>query len=105
MTAAASVILMLLLPRDGRAGAAAETFEDIAGQGRRHVALGLCMAIACFSLIGMPFTVGFWGKFLLIKPAWEAHSNWLVILIVINASISPAYYLRVAGTMFLRDFT
>jgi NADH-quinone oxidoreductase subunit N len=103
MNAAAFGVLMLLPSRDGRAGAAAETFEDIAGQGRRHVGLGLCMAIACFSLIGIPLTVGFLGKVLLIKPAWEAHNNWLVILIVINAAISAGYYLRIVGTMFLRD--
>ena len=40
----------------------AETFADLAGQGRRHVGLGLVMALACFSLIGIPATFGFLGK-------------------------------------------
>src|SRR5688500_10380194 len=43
----------------------AETFEDLAGQGRRHPLLGLAMAVCCFSLIGLPLTVGFVGKFYL----------------------------------------
>jgi NADH-quinone oxidoreductase subunit N len=103
MNAAAFGVLQMLPARDGRLGTSAETFEDIAGQGRRHVGLGLCMAVACFSLIGIPLTVGFLGKVLLIKPAFAGHNNWLVVITVINAAISAAYYLRIVGTLFLRD--
>ena len=103
MNAAAFGVLMLLPARDGRPGTSAETFEDIAGQGRRHVGLGLCMAVACFSLIGIPLTVGFWGKVFLIKPAFAGGNNWLVIIVMVNAAISAAYYLRIVATMFLRD--
>jgi NADH-quinone oxidoreductase subunit N len=103
MNTAAFGVLQMLPARDGRVGSSAETFEDIAGQGRRHVLLGLCMAVACFSLIGIPLTVGFLGKVLLIKPALAGHNNWLAVFIVINAAISTAYYLRIVGTLFLRD--
>ena len=103
MNAAAFGVLMLLPARDGRPGTSAETFEDIAGQGRRHVGLGLCMAVACFSLIGFPLTVGFWGKVFLIKPAFAGGNNWLVVIIMVNAAISAAYYLRIIATMFLRE--
>ena len=80
----------------------AETFDDLAGQGRRHVVLGLAMAVACFSLIGIPLTVGFWGKFYLIKPALDAGAIWLVVITMANAAVSAYYYLRIVGTMFLR---
>lgn len=89
----------------------AETFDDIAGQGRKHLGLGVAMAICCWSLTGLPLTVGFFGKFYLIKPAFMAGAArpeistrmmWLVILIVINAAISAAYYLRIIAAMFLR---
>src|SRR5205814_3150408 len=79
-----------------------KTFEDLAGTGRDHVALGLAMAIACFSLIGLPLTVGFFGKFYLIRPALRGQNYWLVVITMINAAISAAYYLRIVGTMFLR---
>ena len=105
MNTAAFGVLMLLPARDARPGTSAETFEDIAGQGRRHVGLGLSMAVACFSLIGLPLTVGFFGKVGLIKPAFSAGNNWLVILIMVNAAISAAYYLRIVGTLFLREPT
>jgi NADH-quinone oxidoreductase subunit N len=86
----------------------AETFEDIAGIGKTNPVLALAMAVACFSLIGLPLTVGFLGKFYLIRPAWTAGgplSAWmaaLVVVTVINAAISAGYYLKIIATMFLR---
>jgi NADH-quinone oxidoreductase subunit N len=80
----------------------AETFEDIAGQGRRHPALGLAMAICCFSLMGIPLTVGFLAKVYIIRPALDAHLYWLVVLTMLNAGVSAGYYLKIVGTMFLR---
>jgi NADH-quinone oxidoreductase subunit N len=118
MNAGAFGVLMLLNARDGRGSA--ETFEDLAGQGKRHVGLGLAMAVCCFSLIGIPLTVGFLGKLLIIKPALVAAATaprlaagqgpnpvrtamvWLVVITMINAAISAAYYLRIVATMFLR---
>jgi NADH-quinone oxidoreductase subunit N len=113
-TVGAFGVLELLPAKDGRGSA--ETFEDLAGQGRRHVALGLCMAVCCFSLTGIPLTVGFLGKLLIIKPALAAvfaadtpaargiHTSmtWLVALVMLNAAISAAYYLRIVATLFLR---
>ena len=80
----------------------AESFEDLAGQGRKHVGLGLAMALACFSLIGIPLTIGFLGKLMLIKPAINAGFYWLVLFTVVNSAISAAYYLRIVATLFLR---
>jgi NADH-quinone oxidoreductase subunit N len=91
---------MLLPARDGVG--TAETYDDLAGVGRRHVGLALAMAVSCFSLIGIPLTVGFVGKLMLIKPALEGGLTWLVIILVINAAISAAYYLKIVATMFLR---
>jgi len=90
-------------------GTSAETFEDLAGQGRKHLTLGIAMAVCCWSLTGLPFTIGFFGKLFLIKPALGAAKGevatrmiWLVVLLVINAAISAAYYLKIIATMFLR---
>jgi NADH-quinone oxidoreductase subunit N len=107
---AAFGVLILLPSRSARLAGrvspsladSAETFEDIAGQGRKHVGLGLAMAVACFSLIGIPLTIGFLGKLMLIKPALHGQFYWLVVLTMINAAISAAYYLRIIGTLFLR---
>jgi NADH-quinone oxidoreductase subunit N len=102
MNTAAFGVLMLLPSRLNHPATSAETFEDLAGQGRKHVGLGLAMAVACFSLTGLPLTVGFFGKLYLIKPALHAGLTGLVIVLVINAAISAAYYLRIVAAMFLR---
>lgn len=102
MNAAAFGVLMLLPSRQNQAATSAETFDDLAGQGRNHVLLGLAMAVACFSLTGLPLTVGFLGKFYLVMPALEADLIGLTVLMMINAAIAAAYYLRIVGTMFLR---
>src|SRR2546423_599876 len=100
MNTAAFGVLMLLPSRDGEGSA--ETFDDLAGQGRRHVGLGLAMAVACFSLIGIPLTAGFAGKVFLIVPALRGGMIMLVIVLVLNAAVSAADYLRIVATMVLR---
>lgn len=100
-------------PANAPTSGAAETLDDLAGQGQRHIALGLAMAVCCFSLTGIPLTIGFLGKYFLIQPAWAmAHAanrsalssemGWLVVITMVNAAISAAYYLRIVATMFLR---
>ena len=100
MNVGAFGVLMLLPSREGKGSA--ETFEDLAGQGRKNVLLGLAMTVSCFSLIGLPLTIGFFGKLFLIRPALDAGNLWLVIILVTNAAISAGYYLRIVGAMFLR---
>jgi NADH:ubiquinone oxidoreductase subunit 2 (subunit N) len=102
MNAAAFGVLMMLPSRQNQPATSAETFEDLAGAGRTHVVLGLAMATACFSLIGLPLTVGFFGKLYLIRPALGAHNYWLVGITMANAAISAGYYLKIVGAMFLR---
>jgi NADH-quinone oxidoreductase subunit N len=98
---AAFGVLILLPAKYPQQAMTAETFDDLAGLGREHTLLGLAMAVACFSLIGLPLTVGFFGKLYLILPAWKANLTWLVVLLVINAAISAGYYLRIVGSLFL----
>jgi NADH-quinone oxidoreductase subunit N len=105
MNVAAFGVLILLPSRLNQPSTSAETFEDLAGVGRKHTLLALAMAVSCFSLIGLPLTVGFFGKFLLILPAWKANLTWLVIILVINAAVSAGYYLRIVGAMFLGSET
>jgi NADH-quinone oxidoreductase subunit N len=101
MNVAAFGVLILLPSRLNQPATTAETYDDLAGMGREHTLLSLAMAVACFSLIGLPLTVGFFGKLFLILPAWKANLTWLVIILVGNAAISAGYYLRIVGSLFL----
>ena len=105
MNTAAFGVLMLLPARTNAPATTAETYDDLAGIGRKRPILGLAMAIACFSLIGMPMTVGFFGKLYLIRPAIQSGEPmliWLAVFTMINAAISAAYYLKIVATMFAK---
>jgi NADH-quinone oxidoreductase subunit N len=94
--------------REAPPGTSAETYHDIAGQGRTHVVLGLAMTVCCLSLTGLPLTIGFWGKVLLIKPIFAAAADatggtrmiWLGVIMVVNALVSAGYYLNIVRHLF-----
>jgi len=102
MNVAAFGVLTLLPSKTPKAATSAETYTDLAGMGRRHVFLGLAMAVGCLSLTGIPLTVGFFGKLFLLQPALHAGLEWLAIATVINAAISAGYYLRIVVVMFMK---
>jgi NADH-quinone oxidoreductase subunit N len=85
-----------------RGAASAETIEDVAGYGKTHPVLGLCMAVCALSLVGLPATVGFLGKLLIAKPLLDAGLIWLLVALMVNAAVSAAYYLRLPAAMFFR---
>lgn len=103
MTVAAFTVVSVL----ARDGDEHDRIDDLAGLGETHPGLAVVMSIAMFSLLGMPGTAGFIGKFLLFSAAVErglaTGSSSLVLLVVIavlNSAISLAYYLRVVATMY-----
>jgi NADH-quinone oxidoreductase subunit N len=84
----------------------AETLDDVAGVGRQYPLIGIMMAIACFSLIGIPLTAGFWGKYYLISTALSQSGTlifWLAIALILNSALGASYYLRVVAAMFHRQ--
>ena len=59
------------------------------------------MMLSLFSLAGIPPIAGFFGKFFLFTAAAEQGYYWLVLIAVINATISLYYYLIVVKAMFI----
>jgi NADH-quinone oxidoreductase subunit N len=54
-----------------------------------------------FSLAGIPPVAGFFGKFFLFMSAASAGYYILVLIAVLNVTISLYYYLRVVKAMFI----
>lgn len=89
---------------------AVENVDDLAGLGSARPHIAVITTVFLFSLIGMPLTAGFTGKFLIFfgalnipGPASEATSfRWLVVIGMINAAIGGWYYLRIIAVMYLR---
>jgi NADH-quinone oxidoreductase subunit N len=78
-----------------------ETVNDYKGFYKTNKGLSWVLAIALFSLGGVPPTAGFFGKFFLLL-AGAGKGNYLLITIAaLNMVISLYYYLRVIKAMFM----
>jgi NADH-quinone oxidoreductase subunit N len=58
--------------------------------------LGSLLIFFLASLIGIPFTGGFFGKFISFSTAIGGGAIWLVMIGVLNSGLAAAYYLRLA---------
>jgi NADH-quinone oxidoreductase subunit N len=76
--------------------------EDYRGLAYRSPLLGGAMAFFLISLIGIPFTGGFFGKFYVFSAALHSGLIWLTIIGLINSGIAAYYYLRVVVALYAR---
>jgi NADH-quinone oxidoreductase subunit N len=58
--------------------------------------LGSLLIFFLISLIGIPFTGGFFGKFYSFTAAVGGGAIWLAIIGLLNSGLAAAYYLRLA---------
>lgn len=84
---------------------AGDDIADFNGLGKRSPFLAFAMLIAMVSLAGLPFTAGFFGKFLVFKVALAQHLVVLTILGVITVACGFYYYLRVVRAMYFQPAT
>jgi NADH-quinone oxidoreductase subunit N len=79
-----------------------EDIRDYAGLSKRAPLAAAAMVICLVSLIGIPPTAGFFGKFYLFMAAVEAGMAWLAVLMVVNSVVSAGYYYAIVRNMYLR---
>jgi NADH-quinone oxidoreductase subunit N len=87
----------------GKKGEDNLTLEGFSGFGFKRPFLGVAMTIFLFSLMGLPPSAGFSGKFFIFAGAVDAGYVWLAIIGVLNSAVSLYYYLRVMVYMYFRD--
>jgi NADH-quinone oxidoreductase subunit N len=80
-----------------------QRIEAYAGLFRRKPMLAIVMALCMFSLMGIPPTAGFVGKYFLFRAAVGANLYWLAVLGILTSVVSAVYYLRIIITMFMRE--
>lgn len=78
-----------------------ETMDDFNGFYATNPRLSLIMLLALFSLAGIPPVAGFFGKFFLFTAAASKGMYILVLIAVLNATVSLYYYLLVVKAMFI----
>ena len=76
--------------------------DDYRGLAYRSPLLGGAMAFFLISLIGIPFTGGFFGKFYVFSAALHSGMVWLTIIGLINSGVAAFYYLRVVIALYSR---
>jgi len=79
------------------------SLDDYAGLSQRQPVVAAMLSIYLLSLLGLPVTAGFFGKFYIFKAAVNSHLLWLAVLMGINSVIGAYYYLRVIVVMYMRE--
>jgi NADH-quinone oxidoreductase subunit N len=77
--------------------------EDFAGLGQRQPGMAAMLSIFLLSLIGVPLTGGFFGKFYIFKAALDSHLIWLTVLGLLNSAVAAYYYLRLLVVMYFQE--
>ena len=79
------------------------TLDDYAGLAQRQPVAAAALSLYLLSLLGLPVTAGFFGKFYIFKAAVNSHLIWLAVLMAVNSVIGAYYYLRVIVVMYMRE--
>jgi NADH-quinone oxidoreductase subunit N len=77
--------------------------KDYAGLGSKQPVLAVCFSLFLLSLLGLPATGGFLGKFFAFQAALDSRVVWLVVIAAVNSVIGAYYYLRVIVSMYFWD--
>ncbi len=80
----------------------ADLIADYRGLGARRPGLAAIFSVALFSLAGMPLTMGFIGKFVIVTAGAGAALWALVIVLVLSSTIGLYYYTRLIVVMYVR---
>lgn len=92
------VVTLVSSPYKGEDAAALHHYRGLFW---RRPYLAAVLTVSLLSLAGIPFTVGFIGKFYVIALGVEAAQWWLVAGVILGSAIGLFYYLRVMVTLYL----
>jgi NADH-quinone oxidoreductase subunit N len=102
----------LVVAHLGQKGEKRLEIRDYAGLGQTQPLLAATFSLFLFSLLGLPATGGFLGKFFAFQAALDVKDprfTWLVVIAAINSVIGAYYYLRVIIVMYFsapsKDYT
>ncbi|WP_223423349.1 NADH-quinone oxidoreductase subunit NuoN [Tateyamaria pelophila] len=70
---------------------------------KREPGKALAMLVLLFSMAGVPPMLGFFGKFYVLRAAFDGGLAWLAVAGVIASVIGAYYYLRIVFLMYFGD--
>jgi NADH-quinone oxidoreductase subunit N len=75
--------------------------DDFSGLSQRQPAMAALLAVFLLSLIGVPLTAGFFGKFYIFRAALDSQLLWLAIAGLLNSAVAAFYYLRILVVLYM----
>ena len=97
ITASVAFGVLLVL---NRKGCEAENINDLSGLNDSNPWYAALLAIAMFSMAGVPPTVGFYAKLSVLQAVIQVDMVWLAVTAVLFTVIGLFYYLRVIKVMY-----
>ena len=89
--------MILLL---SRSGFEAENLEDFKGLSQRSPWYAFIMLLLMFSMAGVPPTVGFYAKLVVLQAVINVDYVWLAVVAVVFSLVGAFYYLRLVKLMY-----
>ncbi len=91
---------ILMMQKDG---APVTDISSLNMYAKREPGKALALLVLLFSLAGVPPMLGFFGKFYVLRAAYEADLAWLAIAGVVASVIGAFYYLRIVFYMYFGE--
>ena len=79
------------------------SLDDFSGLAQRQPITAALLTVLLLSLVGVPLTAGFSGKFFIFKAALQSNLIWLTVLGLLNSAVAAYYYLRLVVLMYMRE--
>ena len=83
-----------------RAGFESDEIKDFAGLNKRNSWFAAIMMMMMFSMAGIPFFVGFFAKFSVLRSVILAGHLWVALAAVFFSLVGAFYYLRIVKVMY-----
>lgn len=99
MSTAAFGLVVLMSNR----GIEIDSIDDLKGLNKRNPWLAFLMLIVMFSMAGVPPTVGFFTKLLVLKALVDVNLTWVAIAGLLFTVIGAYYYLRIVKIMYFDE--
>ncbi len=77
-----------------------EEVEDFVGLSKEHPWISAMLLILLLSMVGVPPTIGFYAKFLIVKSLIKIDLIWVAVTAGLLSAISLIYYLKIIKNMY-----
>jgi len=99
MTLASFAVLIMM----SRKNFDCQTLEDFKGLNKRNSWYAFLMLITMLSMAGIPPTIGFYAKFMVLQAAFDAGFAGFVVYAVLMALVGMFYYMRIIKLMYFDE--